>query len=418
MSWDKNNAETKLTKWFTPSKPATKNYVGRGDLDRTIFREFAQQGRQVLVFGPTGAGKTSMVLDNLEKLKNTYGTDYVRITMTKTTTIETFISEVARRLNLVRNVQTIDTNEGTLNASGGFNVRSWVSLNLGAQNKTSQKNVVEQYTGVDDFSILEEALFNRNTVLVVDDMENLSSKADDLRVRLAEIAKNMSDDAVNYDDSYSKIVFVGIADTAEQLWDDVQSLKSRLATISVPYLNATESNAIIKNGWDEADLKSTDKQIQNTAYISSGIGKVVHELGQKTGYAAVDDNSQAIQEKHIDKAIHEIFEVNELDYESKLNKAKNKARTKTIIRNYVMYAMANDDRIKMTVQDILTAVNSLSNDDKKANSLSPALAQLKLESYGNVLTSDSRNSWRFTDPMFKAYVREHRDELLLKNTEK
>lgn len=72
MAWDKDQAESELAKWFTPSKPATKNYVERGTLDRTIFREFAQQGRQVLVFGPTGAGKTSMVLDNLERLKSRY----------------------------------------------------------------------------------------------------------------------------------------------------------------------------------------------------------------------------------------------------------------------------------------------------------------------------------------------------------
>ncbi|WP_334341455.1 ATP-binding protein [Companilactobacillus sp. HBUAS56275] len=410
MRWDRDKSENELTKWFTPSKPATKNYVGRGTLDRTIFREFSQQGRQVLVFGPTGAGKTSMVLDNLAKLKEKYGTNSIRVTMTNTTNLESFIADIANKLHLMRNVKTIETNEKSNNVDGSIKIFSW-----SARGKESQQDISEQYTGTDDFAILEEALFKSNTVLVVDDMENLSDEATDLRVRLAEIAKNMSDDAVNYEKSYAKIIFVGIANTAEQLWSDVQSLKSRLATISVPYLNRSESSQIVETGWKKAELKSNSEQVEKTVYISSGIGKVVHELGQKTGYAAIDDNSETIHDDYIEKAIHEIFEVNELEYESKLNQAKNKASTKTTVRNYVLYAMANDDRINMTMQDILKAVNKLRHDDHgKANSISPILSQLKSPKF-DILTSEDRNSWRFTDPMFKAYVREHKDQLLLKN---
>ncbi|AVK61368.1 hypothetical protein C5Z25_06115 [Lactobacillus sp. CBA3605] len=412
MAWDSKKAEVELTKWFTPSKPATRNYVDRGALDKTIFREFSQQGRQVLVFGPTGAGKTSMVLDNLNKLQALYQTNSVRVTMTNTTTVESFLSDIALKMNLTRKGQQVSTTEAGHDTVLGL--AKWVALRSSQQIKNTQQVVDEQYTGTDDFAILEEALFKRNTVLVVDDMENLSADAKNLRIRLAEIAKNMSDDAVNYEDSYAKIIFVGIAQTAEELWRDVQSLRSRLATISVPYLNQQESNQIIRTGWDKANLNSSEEQIKRTTYISSGIGKVVHELGQKTGYAAVDENNQKIEDRYINDAIHEIFEVNELTFEFLLDKAKNKTSTKTTVRNYILYAMANDDRTTMTMQDILKAVNELRHDDKKgANSISPALTQLKSDEFG-ILTSEDRNSWHFTDPMFKAYVREHKDALLLK----
>jgi len=414
MVWNRKKAEVELTRWFTPSKPATKNYVDRGTLDRTIFREFSQQGRQVLVFGPTGAGKTSMVLDNLAKLEEQYQTKHIRITMTNKTTIDSFIADVANKLELNRQIQTVMTNEDSRKAEGSIKILNWFSTKFSGQNRRTQQAVNEQYTGSDDFLILEQALFKRNTVLVVDDMENLTDNATDLRIRLAEIAKNMSDDAVNYEKSYAKIVFVGIASTAEQLWHDVQSLKSRLATISVPYLNVNESHQIIKTGWSKAKLESSEAQIEKTAYISSGIGKVVHELGQKTGYAAIDHDSQVVENQYIEDAIHEIFEVNELEYAAKLNKAKNKTSTKTTVRNYVLYAMANDDRTTMTIQDILKAVNELRHDDSKgSSSISPALTQLK-SSKLEILTSEDRNSWRFLDPMFKAYVREHKAELLLK----
>lgn len=262
MTWNKNKAEVELNKWFTPSKPATKNYVDRGNLDRTIFREFSQQGRQVLVFGPTGAGKTSMVLDNLEKLKKQYHTNSVRVTMTKTTTLNSFIAEIARKLKVLRPIQTEEINEDDTTGNVGVNI-GIVNAKINESGKTSVHNTLEPYAVEDGFSELEDILFRTNTVLVVDDMENLSEQAENLRTRLAEVAKNMSDDAVNYDESYAKIVFVGIADTAEQLWHDVESLKSRLATISVPYLNNEESHQIIKLGWDKAKLKSTELQMNN-----------------------------------------------------------------------------------------------------------------------------------------------------------
>ncbi|KZU11121.1 ATP-binding protein [Lactiplantibacillus argentoratensis] len=410
MKWNSEQAEAELTKWFTPSKPATRNYVGRGTLDRTIFREFAQQGRQVLVFGPTGAGKTSMVLDNLSKLKKTYATDYIRVSMTNSTTIESFIANVAYKLDLVRSVQTIKTAEAHQNLEAG--IKQWISLAASKQRTTTQQEVTEQYIGTDDFVILEEILFKRNTVLVVDDMENLSEQAQSLQIRLAEIAKNMSDDAVNYEDSYAKIVFVGIARTAEELWRDVQSLKSRLATISVPYLSDNESEKIIENGWNKAHLVSSEWQVKRAAYISSGIGKVVHELGQKTGYATLDDNSWTVEDQYIDGAIQETFAVNELTFKSLFDKAKNKTSTKTTVRNYVLYVMANDDRTSMTTQGILKSVNELRNNGTMGlNSLSPAITDLKRL---GILTSENRNSWHFTDPMFKAYVRDHQDDLLLK----
>lgn len=386
-------------------------------MDKTIFREFSQQGRQVLVFGPTGAGKTSMVLDNLGKLKDKYKTESIRVTMTNKTTTQSFIADVANELQLMHHIQDVEMNETSQKAEGGVAGWGWLSAKFSRQDKGSMQETSEQYSGIDDFAILEKALFERNTVLVVDDMENLTDNASDLRTRLAEIAKNMSDDAVNYEKSYAKIVFVGIARTAEQLWKDVQSLKSRLATISVPYLNSDESKMIIKTGWDKAKLASSEKQVKKTVFISSGIGKVVHELGQKTGYAAIDNHSRIIKDEYIDDAIQGIFEVNELEYESKMSKAKNKTSTKTTVRNYVLYVMANDDRMTMTVQDILKAVNEIRNNpQEKTNPISNALTQLKSSSL-SIVENEGRNSWRFVDPMFKAYVREHKDELLLKKSE-
>jgi len=236
MVWSGEKAEQEFAKGFSSGKSATRNDVDRGKRSKAIFREFAQQGRQILVFGPTGASKTSMVLDNLAKMKASYQTNSLWLTMTSTTSVESFITAVTFRLKLQREAQSLKPNEDSLSI-GESKAISWISAR---QTKNAQRTTVERYAGIDDFAILEEVLFRRNTMLVVDGMENLSEQADRLRVRLAETAKNMSDDAIKYEDSYAKIVFVGTASTAGQLWHDVESLKSRLATVSVPYPNSMD----------------------------------------------------------------------------------------------------------------------------------------------------------------------------------
>ncbi|MFC6261680.1 hypothetical protein ACFP1C_12120 [Levilactobacillus fujinensis] len=139
-------------------------------------------------------------------------------------------------------------------------------------------------------------------------------------------------------------------------------------------------------------------------------------MGRNAGYAAIDEDSQIMKDKYIADAIQEVFAVNELEYRSRLDKAKNRTSTKTTVRNYVLYAMANSEKNTMTTQGILSAVNDLRDgEEMRFSSLSPVLTKLKGPDL-EILTSDDRNYWHFSDPMFKAYVREHKDELLLKKT--
>lgn len=415
MSLTKKERSDQLNRWFTPTQPAKQNYVSRGKLDRLIERVFARKGTQILIYGPSGAGKTSMVIDNLGKLEKSYGTTYIRVTMSETTTTESFIANAAQSMGMVREVQRTTSTDINGKANIAMGLVKWLSASAELSSSKSVAKTTEQYAGNDDFNVLKQALFKRNMILVVDDMEKL--KDNGLRTRLAEIAKNMSDESINYDDSWAKLVFVGIASTAEDLLNADMSLESRLATLAVPYLDQSESTEILERGWKKAEIENTSSQVTRVAHTAAGIGHVVHELGQNIGYSAVDDNnSDTIKDCYIDEAISDIFEVNSLKYSKLLDEAKTKTSTKTTVRNLVLYAMANSDSQTMTFQDILKSVNELRpNDIKGSNSISPALSQLKSDDYGHILTSDNRNSWAFTDPMFKVYVRGNGKELLKKN---
>lgn len=158
-----------------------------GSVEKRIFREFSQPGRQIIVVGPNGQEKINLVRASLKQLSVKYDTHSLYILVTSTMTLEAFMDEIAWRLQL--------------------------------PNKPLVSEIVS-------------ALFVGNVVLVVDALERVTDSNLDLVVWLAELAKNMSDEASLYEGSIVKVIFTGMARTPDQLCERVQSLKSRLAVIS------------------------------------------------------------------------------------------------------------------------------------------------------------------------------------------
>ncbi|BDZ32275.1 hypothetical protein RA086_13585 [Lactiplantibacillus sp. WILCCON 0030] len=167
-------------------------------LNKTISREFSQQGLQILVFGSNDQVKTRFVHHYLDQLQKDCGTNHITMTLTSQTTLIGFLTEVTAKLE------------------SSFSIKF----------PSSELLPVTNY-----FIALAEILFTHNVVLVVTDMTVSTEQTKHLKQYLANLAKNMSDDAINYADSHAKIIFIGNTETAEELWSDVQSLKSRLATI-------------------------------------------------------------------------------------------------------------------------------------------------------------------------------------------
>ncbi|TGD22725.1 hypothetical protein EGT49_08060 [Companilactobacillus suantsaicola] len=159
-------------------------------MNKNIFREFSQQGRQILLYGADREEKMNTALENLSKLSEKYGTSFIKASVTRFSTVEDFTVDLFNKIH----VQNLDLING--------------------------------------FTILEEELFKQNTVLVIDGMEEINNNIA-LREKLAELAKSMSDNSIYYENSYAKVIFIGTVNTAELLWNDVQSLKSRMATISI-----------------------------------------------------------------------------------------------------------------------------------------------------------------------------------------
>lgn len=57
----------KLEEIFTPAKAADINYIERKEIDSLLSSEMSTPGKQIIVFGHSGSGKTSSVRNLLKK---------------------------------------------------------------------------------------------------------------------------------------------------------------------------------------------------------------------------------------------------------------------------------------------------------------------------------------------------------------
>lgn len=72
---------------FTPAKAADVNYIKRNDIDTLLSSEMLTPGKQIIVFGHSGSGKTSSVRNLLKK--NRY--KYIKTHCESNTTFEQLI---------------------------------------------------------------------------------------------------------------------------------------------------------------------------------------------------------------------------------------------------------------------------------------------------------------------------------------
>lgn len=133
---------------FTPTSSAKHGFVGRGDVQKDLESALRTPGTQMVVYGESGAGKSSLV----EHMLATLSRDRVATHCTGTTTYLDILSSVFDELDVftISDLSSETRLESGLSASAGLEVlgaRASTSITAGGtQGHTSQPFVKAQLT--------------------------------------------------------------------------------------------------------------------------------------------------------------------------------------------------------------------------------------------------------------------------------
>ncbi len=254
---------------YTPSCPAKLNFVERQSLRSTIERNLKMRGRQVVVYGHTGSGKTSL----LDHTLNTVYPKYIKTNCMSDSTFESIILDAFDQLEHSFISEEVEGKkaEGKLSLSASIKlIRAQLS---GRYEKSSQTKTIRslppQLTGSGLAKLIGEA----GICWVIEDFHKV--KEED-KIQLSQLMKVFMDKSNDY--RKLKMVAVGAVNSARQVVQYDQEMSHRVAEINVPLMSNQEIKELILNGQELLKIDFDSDVVNEVTRFSNGVAAVAHSL--------------------------------------------------------------------------------------------------------------------------------------------
>eukprot|EP01029_Cantina_marsupialis_P011044 TRINITY_DN248317_c0_g1_i1.p1 TRINITY_DN248317_c0_g1~~TRINITY_DN248317_c0_g1_i1.p1 ORF type:complete len:240 (+),score=37.70 TRINITY_DN248317_c0_g1_i1:35-754(+) len=224
---------------FTPSTVADLNYIERKSVNGRITSSLRTPGKQIVIFGHSGVGKTTLLRKSLER-------NYEREIFTHCmsgTTFESLVVDAFDKLGCFYLSEQIVNEKNTLKSSlstSYISIKSAIEASREENNGESFQRIVGiQLTAQRLADFLGEA----NACWVLEDFHKMDNKE---KSKLSQIMKVFMDKAVDYPPL--KIIALGAVNTGREVVEYDLEMKNRISEIEVPLMIESELRAIIENG--------------------------------------------------------------------------------------------------------------------------------------------------------------------------
>jgi hypothetical protein len=390
---------------FTPARPvsddmfATRQYE---HLQDRVEAALDEQGRQVVLFGLTGVGKTSLANylcrnREIERIRIECGSPF-----------EDMMREALGKVVGREEIEWIEKESAEIGIgatlAGLFNLGGKASL--GAETKYARYPVSLATTAAEAFRL------KGVRILFLDNFENLAAKEHyaETATEIVQMMKSFSDRAAEYGVDAPKVILAGIPKASEDLIKLDGATARRTAQIEVPRMPPSEIDQILVRGENKLGIEFAGLARDRIIQFSDGFPYYTHLIALHCARQALKDGRREVWLEDFDAALDAILADCDLELRSTYDSAV-ETSGEVQLRKSVMEAIAALNDLEVPFRDIRRSFLGLHPEYetvKRLNFLSTVIAPLKGE-YG--ILSDSgkpkspHNRYRFTNPLMRAYVR-------------
>jgi len=385
---------------FTAAQPARLTYIERESVSKQLVRALNTPGKQLIIYGHSGSGKTTILKQKLEELS--IGTLTTRCM--RGMNLHDLIIDAFNQLDVFYGSSIESSNGNKLSGGIGasyFGIKANLSAGREKQAKTQSKRAV-------DLTITPQTLATffgeAKTAWVIEDFHKIDKNE---KVKLSQIMKVFMDMADKY--KSLKIIAIGAVNKAREVVHYDPEMRNRVSEIEVPLMKLHELEEIINRGCDLLNIKFSKDTTENIAIYSSGLASVTHQLAllicEEEELTETLKTKIAIDEKVLKKASENYINENSDTIKSIYDIAtKTLKKRKHDSPTEILTAMLINKKENQTVRDIATKMKKKFSNYKETN-LRKHLEELTTTERGEILRYDkTSDTYFFSTPFIKAYA--------------
>lgn len=389
---------------FTPATPVRDDMFATRRHERLQERvqgALRERGKQVIAYGPTGVGKTSLV----RYLCHRNDINFVRVECGED--FSSMLRNALAEVDAEEVIGKIRTKSGDIEAgvmAGIFSGKGRAGVKIDTKTAQVQKSL--------PIMVAEALEAAEVEVLFLDNFENLRKKAhaNETRQSIAEFLKSLSDRAVDRADAL-KVVIAGIPEASEELVTADESVARRLAQIAVTRMQEDELDQILTQGEAKLDIKFDGLCRSQILLASDGFPYYTHLIALHCSRRALNEGRDFVELSDLEGAIDEILADCDLQLRTSYTNA---VETSGDVRSRrsIMEAMARLNDLEVPFREIRNSFMEIHpgryGNPSELNFLSPPMSELR-DKYDILadkgLAKSVNNLYRFRNPLMRAYIR-------------
>lgn len=388
---------------FTPSGPAQRLFVARAVEARRLTNQLRTTGKQIVVYGESGAGKSSLTERVLVEARRAH----VITRCTAKTTYDDLLRsgfDLAQAFFLAESERT---SAYSSHSSGALGIGD-TSITVGSSSSESDASLQRRVVDVQlNEGNLATAFKRKSLTWVIEDFHKVDGE---VRAAFAELLKVFSDT----NDPNTTVIVLGARENAEEVVTlPNANLRDRVASIELRPLDDSELTEILNAGGKmlNVDFSRVSNQIVRA---SAGVASVTHGLAKacmdELELTETSPEPVVVSPETLRKAAEEYVQTSAVHVRAQFTLALTSEGTRARrFENYpkIVHALATFPEHGATYAELLARIRQKFYADYPPGNLSQYLVFLSEERRGEVVRKTSDGLYRFSTPLHLTYARLH-----------
>lgn len=391
----------RTTEVFTPNQQAKLNFIARPDLEDRLYDALRTPGRQIIVYGHSGSGKSSLLS---KKLTEVYS-DHITTRCIDDMTFEQVMLDAFDQLDIffeeTTNDSTAKTRDGSLDAQYGA-IRLAIQKSSEITSGTESRRLIPpQLTA----QRLAKFMGAKNLCWVLEDFHKVHPTQKKL---LAQAMKVFVDESYHF--PTLRVIAVGAVATAREVVEHDPEMRTRVSELLVPLMEDAELQLILSQGESLLNVQFSRDQKDDIVRFSNGLAAICHDLSLTMCQVADVEHASAHTVSFTTEIFRRAIQRYVQNSSDTLRAMFEKALRRDRVRKYdntrlILKAIAAGTQDGMMHGQILAEIQKTHPDYPAAN-LTAYLAELQSPKRGGLIRLNiSTNCYAFSDPLFQAYAR-------------